>query len=442
MKGLTDFGNAIKEIMVAAPELNIEGARQIIHLLNDFLYTTHNGIGTIETLDETFEYFSDFHKFWHNNYKEILDCKVNENACEKVADALHSIYTLTNGTAFSVVWDTCGLSDEDICRIRLLTSNQDFRVSLDFKKISNIFINDKSTFNEDVIIDNPALFLTSLGLNNLSQTDKRVKYAKGIATFIKKRNCKPIEIINYFGNDVSELRRALVESKIGFGYKKADMFIRDMVVLKIWPNIKGFDTIDVASDVNTIKVALRTGLLTTAIPLVSSFIDIFCYQYEYIDKMNALAWRKVWECWCKLFPNEKIESPSLLDYFVYQVIGKQFCGDKLVVFECDEFKHQFKWHSGKNKRCQICHEEGRFNKKAHIISKIRPCMDNDGYIAILNSEFVRKLGNNKKIRICPFSSICLENKYLQPPKSISIKGKTGWETAYSIQGEGGGGLMA
>ena len=32
------------------------------------------------------------------------------------------------------------------------------------------------------------------------------------------------------------------------------MFIRDMVVLGIWENIFGFDEIDVASDINTIKV--------------------------------------------------------------------------------------------------------------------------------------------------------------------------------------------
>lgn len=32
------------------------------------------------------------------------------------------------------------------------------------------------------------------------------------------------------------------------------MFIRDMVVLGVWNRVKGFDDIDVASDVNTIKL--------------------------------------------------------------------------------------------------------------------------------------------------------------------------------------------
>lgn len=52
------------------------------------------------------------------------------------------------------------------------------------------------------------------------------------------------------------------------------MFLRDMVVLGIWQNVDGFDKIDVASDINTIKVALRTGIIKTEIPLVSSFLDI------------------------------------------------------------------------------------------------------------------------------------------------------------------------
>lgn len=51
-----------------------------------------------------------------------------------------------------------------------------------------------------------------------------------------------------------------------------------MVVLSIWKDYKNFEQIDVASDRNTMKVALRTGILKTEIPLVSSFLDIFCYH--------------------------------------------------------------------------------------------------------------------------------------------------------------------
>ena len=53
------------------------------------------------------------------------------------------------------------------------------------------------------------------------------------------------------------------------------MFLRDMIVLGVWEKPKNFDKIDVASDINTVKVALRAGILKTAIPLVSSLLDIF-----------------------------------------------------------------------------------------------------------------------------------------------------------------------
>ena len=66
-------------------------------------------------------------------------------------------------------------------------------------------------------------------------------------------------------------------------------------MLGVWKDIFGFEKIDVASNVNTIKIALRTGILTTAIPLESDFFDIFCNQYEYFDNLNTKAWRKVWE---------------------------------------------------------------------------------------------------------------------------------------------------
>lgn len=301
--------------MESRPTLDISGAREIVRLINDFLYTTHDGIGTIEALGQTFDYFSEFHKFWHENYSEILDCKINNVNCEKVADALHNIYVISGGNAFTGIWDKCNLSDKDVCRVRLFTANQDFRGSLDFAPLANKFRVDPTIFDEDNIIADPDGFIADIGLANKPQSDKRKKYAYAIATFVKQHNCTPIEIIKAFNNNVSQFREALVECNAGYGYKKADMFIRDMVVHRIWNNVKGFEDVDVASDVNTMKVALRTGILTTAIPLLSSFLDIFCYQYGYVEQQNALAWRRVWEIWKDKYPSETLESPSLLDFF-------------------------------------------------------------------------------------------------------------------------------
>ena len=228
----------------------------------------------------------------------------------------------------------------------------------------------------------------------------------------------------------------------GYGNKKTDMFLRDMVVLGVWQNIKGFDKIDVASDINTIKVALRTGIIKTEIPLVSSFLDIFCHQYSYIDKMNALAWRRVWEIWHEVYPRETIASPCLIDYFVYRVVGKQFCKKNLYVFECENEHHYFKWHSNRNKTCQLCHAFHKKGVKAHLVMSVMPCNDSEGSISIFKSEYVRSLPKEQQFGECPFINICGGNKKLMPPKSISIMGQTGWTSAYSKQDEGGGGLMA
>lgn len=442
MKELNAFALHIKHIMESKPALDINSAREIVRSINDFLYTTHNGIGRVEVLGQTFDYFSEFHKFWHENYIDILDCKIEENACEQVADALHNIYILTEGKAFSEIWDTHGLSNKQICRVRLFTANQDFRGSLKFGPLSKLYQSDPSIFDEDIIINNPENFIVAIGLSDKSQSDKRSKYAAEIATFVKKLNCDPIDIIKCFDNDVSKLRQALIDCNAGFGNKKADMFIRDMVVLGIWRNVKGFERIDVASDVNTMKVALRTGIISTAIPLLSSFLDIFCYQYAHIEEMNARAWRRVWEKWKNKYPQESPVSPSLLDFFVYKVVGKEFCKESLAIFKCENHTHTFRWHSSRNRTCQICYSKGIKGIKAYVIEKDYPCNDNEGDVAILQTDFVKKLPNDKKLKKCPFSEICNAHKNLQPPKSISIMGATGWQSAYTKTGDGGGGLMA
>ncbi len=73
-----------------------------------------------------------------------------------------------------------------------------------------------------------------------------------------------------------------------------------------------------------------------------------------------------------------------------------------------------------------------------------PCMDEDGAIAIKETDFYRSGMSSPNIERCPFYEACCSNgfKMLTPPKSISILGQTGWSTAYANKGQGGGGLMA
>lgn len=423
---------------------DIVKARKVINNINEFLYTTDYSLGTTRVFDEDVPYFSKFHKYWEENHKEILNLKINEAQCEKVADSLHDVFIRTNGKAFSEVWNTYGLNKEDVCRIRLLTANQDFRGSRDFGDLVKIFNDDPTIFDENYIFNNPDDFLKSIKLSDLSQNDKRISYAKNISRFIIENSSTPIDIISKFDNDLYAFRIALINSNgAGYGNKKTDMFIRDMIVLKIWDNCRNFDKIDVASDVNTIKVALRTGILESEIPLVSSFLDIFCYQYSYVDNLNAQAWRKVWEIWRKKYPNETINSPCLLDYFIYMIIGKQMCKENLYTYKCER-GHIFKWHSSRNKTCQICYQNSKTKVPATKIESKMACMDSDQSVAIKNTEFYKSGIATPNYEKCPFSEICNQHnrKDLDAPKSISILGKTGWSSAYSKSGSGGGGLMA
>jgi len=446
MSELDVFAQRIAGICPTNPKmLTIEQARNVVKEINDFLYTNYEGIGSVEALGEEFEYISDFHKYWHEHHKEILNIEIDDNVCYDVATVLHEVYVRTSGRAFFEIYETDGLSNEDICRIRFLTANQDFRGSRDFEELTRVFLSDNSIFDEQVIFNEPADFVKSIGITDLSQSDKRVQFAKNISKFLLDRNVQPYDVIDCYSRDVFSLKNAIIcEPNTGYGNKKADMLIRDMVVLGVWDNVTGFENIDVASDINTIKVALRTGIMKSAIPLVSSFIDIFCYQYEYVDELNARAWRKVWEIWCHKYPNEAIASPCLLDYFVYNVLGKQFCKEILCEFKCNEENHTFKWHSSRNKTCQICYSNGSRNKKATLIKKMLPCTDNEGNIAIRKTDFVRSNIANPNYDTCPLREICIDSDRmnLEPPKSISIKGQTGWTTAYTRKNQGGGGLMA
>jgi len=446
MEELNNFLKSILKIINVPLDntLSIEQARYVIKEMNDFLYTSYDQIGEISALnDEKTKYFSEFHRYWEKNHKEIINAKINEGKCIEVADVLHDIFIKTNGEAFTELYDTYGLKSEEICKVRLLTANQDFRGSRNFIDLAKIYKSEPSIFDLNSIFDDPEKFIKKIGITKLSQNDKRVLYAKVIAKFLINLSIEPYDLFDKFKKNVYEIRKTLTSlTGAGYGNKKADMFLRDMVVLNIWKEPIGFEKIDVASDVNTIKVALRSGILTTDIPLVSSFLDIFCHQYGHIYDLNAKAWRAVWEIWKHKYPKQTIISPCLMDYFIYGVIGRQFCKEILRIFKCDKYAHEFKWYSGHNKICKIC-SKNKEKQKAKLIGKLFPCMDREGHIAINKTKFGKS--NILKLDNCPFSSICklsLDSVVLQPPKSISIRGQTSWESAYTKKEAGGGGLMA
>ncbi|HHV65883.1 MAG TPA: hypothetical protein GXX46_12575 [Peptococcaceae bacterium] len=297
MEGFNEefFKSILKHLNIDfSRDLNIEEIRYIISKINEYFYTNYEGIGFTNALNEKFEYFSEFHKFWEKHHLEILDPQIDEEKCERVADVLHNIFITTSKAAFYDLYDTASLPPETICKVRYFTANQDFRGSRNIVELFEIYKDNPGIFDKFNINEDPEGFLKNIGVTSLSQNDKRIKYAITASQILIDRNIDPFDLLDYFDNDILQLRNFLIGYRgAGFGNKKTDMFLRDMVVLGVWQNVKNFNKIDVASDINTIKVALRTGILKTKIPLVSSFLDIFCHQYALIDEMNALAWDKV-----------------------------------------------------------------------------------------------------------------------------------------------------
>ena len=116
-------------------KLTISSIQKIIKEMNGFLYTKSSTIGRTNILGETFEYLSDFHKFWEENHKDILNAEISEEQCRKVANSLHDVFIRTEGKVFSEVWSTGNVSNENICKIRFLTANQDFRGSRNFQEL-------------------------------------------------------------------------------------------------------------------------------------------------------------------------------------------------------------------------------------------------------------------------------------------------------------------
>ena len=140
MTELDNFVSKIRSISGNDGIMNIVTARKIVKEINEFLYTKYDDIGTVRELGQDLQFFSDFHKYWHAHHREILNLQIDDASCERVADALHNVYVRTNGQAFHEIYDTNGLSNEDICRVRFLTANQDFRGSRNFVELSEIFL--------------------------------------------------------------------------------------------------------------------------------------------------------------------------------------------------------------------------------------------------------------------------------------------------------------
>ena len=418
-------------------------AQRFLEKLNEYFFQTYEKIGTTTFNGQELQYFSKFHKFWEANHREILNVKIDREKAQLAAEALSKAIKQYGNKILGVANRPQGLSPKAVAQVRFFTANQDFREPP--KNQFDKYFDDPNRFEAQEIAEDPESFLKFLGMTRLSQTDKRTDFAKNAAKFLLDRNISAFAIAEYYNNDSVVIRERLVNaSNIGYGLKKANMYLRDMYEWNIWPKLKNFDKIDVASDINTIKLALRTGILQTKIQLLSSFLDIFCYQYSYIDEMSSKAWRVVWEKWTKLDSTTAPLSPCQMDYLIYR-IGREYCKPNVVKYECEN-GHTFYHFGARLKKCPVCSNKG-INIQAIPKYKLMPCQLNSSQLPHHNGKIFLRDDNLLKTfnGICIFEDVCQSKteKFiaLNPPKSISIKGQTSWTNSYAYREKGGGGMM-
>jgi len=370
-----------------------EVAARVLYEINRFLYQKH------ATLDR--EYISEFHKYWRYNHEKVLRPFIGKEEVLKVAKVLENIYA---SNTIRVQLNTLDLRPEQIANVRFFTAIQDFKIDISAKtnpfelyKLNPAFFNPNKILDNELLIDE---FLNRIGAD--SQHDKRKPWMQRAARLLKEKYCDSAFNINAVHNyDVLEIKKALEESEgYGFAPKKVDMFLRDMADLKVWTYKRNIEEINVMSDKNTMRIALRTGILQFRIPLLASYLDVYCYQYDLVDRWNVRAWREVWKDWDTIPNNHRPPTPASIDYFIYRM-GKLACTA-----------------SARRRRCPPSKPIG----KKLLESK----MPQDQLI--FDDNFY-----------CIFEDICKdERKILNHPMSISRLGATGWERGRTNEGGGGG----
>ena len=348
-----------------------EGAAEALHLISRFFYQTDRDVP---------KRFSPFHAWWEQNYEKVLKLIVDRVACRAMALRLSTLREDRPDVVWRQSVDLQGVAPTLIATVRFFTAVQDFKIDL-YKSGKNPYKDasrDKHLFNAHEILANPSAIDYNLAYLDAqgSQQDKRSSWMAAQARFLADNfDGDAYNISARFGNDAVKIRNALTENTgLGFKDKKADMFLRDMADFGVWRYESGVDAINVASDANTMRVALRAGLVRGRVPLLTSFLDVHGYQYALVDKITQQAWRTVWEEWGVIAPKTRPPTPASIDYLIYNSIGKTYCK--------------------KTARCK--HDVG-----------------------------------------CPFDATCpTTTRRLQPPKSISIVGLTSWSSAETDEGGG------
>ena len=241
---LRGFLQTVEEQSKIAQELLASGEQQkglerfgdLLWELNVFLYLHTEG------LEAT--WISRFHKIWAEFASRILQLRIDDEQCLKVAQVFERLHSANGGRFRAPLERTAGLSKEQIANVRFITAAQDWKL----KQKGNpyeIAREHPDWFEPRRIADDPEAsigrVLAAMGLRP-DQASKRVDYARNGAQFLVEHyDGTAFNLGPRHNFDAREIREALVEPEdpnylehIGFSYKKADMFIRDMHDFEVW----------------------------------------------------------------------------------------------------------------------------------------------------------------------------------------------------------------
>lgn len=374
-------------------EQDLDKVAKLLWAMNQFLYVT-----TDELQGDA---ISAYHRFWRDNHEQLLDLRIDEPKCARVADILEILFATHADRLRPNLDGITSLTPELIANARFFTAVQDFTIRLRqspyqvASRHPELF--DASRIAEEgEVIDS---LLRELGAE--SQYDKRRKFARLCAELLLEHyDGQARNIPDAHRRNAVEIRNNLVDNpherfkgSLGFSEKKANMLIRDLYELGVWSNLSNLEGLDVSSDANTMRIALRLGILRSRIPLLTSYLDVYCYQYNLMNKVASRAWREVWNKWGERQSNHRVAAPAFFDFLVYR-IGQICCRPN-------------------TRACDLPCRGSRLQQLRALIP------DTDGY--------------------CPFRGLEEETTImLNPPRSISIFGRTGWISGKTNTGGGGG----
>ena len=84
----------------------VELAQRLLQGLNECLYQTYEGIGTTTFSGEELQYFSEFHKFWEQNHREILNARIGRGQARLATEGINHAVQVYGRAVLGVTHET------------------------------------------------------------------------------------------------------------------------------------------------------------------------------------------------------------------------------------------------------------------------------------------------------------------------------------------------